>query len=139
MEACRFPIPYVYSKYLFYSSFSIGASSLVSIYFKDYVTFLFLFMLFLTSINYWYKPDYGLRRDIDMYLCKVINVYFYVTTLRVYSEYSNVFFVNAFYHIMFLYFIEHILYRFKNKKWIVFHMAMHLHLAVLTPFILYII
>ena len=139
MDACCLPIPYVYSKYLFYSSFSIGVSSLVSIYFKDYVTFLFLFMLFLTSINYWYKPDYGMSRDIDMYLCKVINVYFYVTTLSIYSEYHNLCFLNAFYHIMFLYFMEHILYRFKNKKWIVFHMSIHFYLAVLTPFILYII
>ena len=137
MDACHFPIPYAYSKYLFYSSFSIGLSSVVSIYYRDYVSFLFLFMLFLTSINYWYNPDYGLRRDIDMYLCKVINIYFYVTTLSIYDEYCNVIFVNGFYHILFLYFMEHIFYRLKNNKWIVFHMSIHLYLAVLTPVVLY--
>ena len=133
------PIPYVYSKYLFYSSFSIGASSVVSAYYKDYVSFLFMFMLFLTSINYWYNPDYGLRRDIDMFLCKIISLYFYLTTLSVYDEYCNVVFVNVFYNILFLYSMEHLCCYFKNSKWIVFHMAIHLHLSLFSPFVLYIL
>ena len=45
MDACSLPIPFAYSKYLFYSSFTIGDSSFISVYYKDYVTFLFMFML----------------------------------------------------------------------------------------------
>jgi hypothetical protein len=139
MDACSLPLVYDYSKYLFYSSFSIGASSIVSAYYKDYVTFLFMFMLYLTSINYWYKPDYGLRRDIDMFLCKVINIYFYLTTLSAYDEYCNVIFVNALYNVLFLYAVEHIFCHLKNKKWIILHMAIHLQLSFFTPFVLYIL
>ena len=139
MDACSLPISYKYSKYLYASSFTIGASSIVSVYYKDYVTFLFMFMLFLTSINYWYKPDYGLRRNIDMFLCKVINLYFYLTTLSLYDEYCNVFFVNAFYNVLFLYLLEHIYCYFNNKQWIIFHMAIHLQLSFFTPFLLYIL
>ena len=137
MDACSLPLVYDYSKYLFYSSFSIGISSVVSIYYRDYVTFLFMFMLFLTSINYWYKPDYGLRRNIDMFLCKVINVYFYITTLSVYDEYCNVIFVYGLYHVMFLYLLEHLYYYYNNKQWIIIHMAIHVHLALFVPFVFY--
>jgi hypothetical protein len=139
MEACSLPIPFAYSKYLFYSSFTIGASSFISVYYKDYVTFLFMFMLFLTSINYWYKPDYGLRRDIDMFLCKVINIYFYLMTLSVYDEYCNVIFVYGFYNVLFLYLMEHICCYFKNRQWIIFHMVIHFQLSFFTPFVLYIL
>ena len=139
MDACALPISYKYSKYLFASSFTIGASSIVSAYYKDYVTFLFMFMLFLTSINYWYKPDYGLRRDVDMFLCKLINLYFYLTTLSLYDEYCNVVFVYGFYNALFLYFMEHLYCYFNNKKWIIFHMAIHLQVSFLVPFVLYIL
>ncbi len=139
MDACSYPLSYEYSKYLYYSSFLIGASSFVSLYYKDYVTFLFMFMLWLTSINYWYKPDFGIRRDIDMYLCKIVNFYFFAMTLSVYEEYHNQVFINLFYNAFFLFLIELLFYHYKKKQWIVLHMALHFQVAIFVPFVLYIL
>ena len=138
-DACILPLSYKYSKYLFYSSFLIGVSSGISLYYKEYTTFLFLFMLFLSSINYWNDPDYGWGRNIDMFLCKVVGLYFYGNTLFFYDEFCQQVFINSMYSILFLFFMEHLYYHLKNKKWIIFHTAIHFQLAVFTPFSLYIL
>jgi hypothetical protein len=139
MEACRLPISYEYSKYLYYSSFLIGVSSTISLYYKDYSTLLFMFLLFLTSINYWQRPDYGFRRNIDMFLCKIIALFFYIKTTIFYDEFISEIFVNCAYNIFFLYAVELLLWHYRNKKWIIFHMAIHFYLSVITPFSLYLL
>lgn len=139
MDGCRLPISYEYSKYLYYSSFLIGVSSTISLYYKDYSTLLFMFILFLTSINYWKRPDYGFRRDVDMFLCKVIALFFYLKTTIFYDEFVSEIFINSLYNIFFLYAMEQILWHYRNKKWIIFHMTIHFYLSVLTPFCLYLI
>jgi hypothetical protein len=117
----------------------IGVSSTISMYYNDYSTVLFMFLLFLTSINYWQRPDYGFRRDVDMFLCKVIAVFFYLKTTIFYDEFIAEIFINTTYNIFFLYALEHLLWYYRNKKWIIFHMAIHIYLSVLTPFCLYLI
>ena len=139
MEACSLPLPYEYSRYLFYSSFLIGVSSFVSLYYDDLYSFLFMFVMFISSIHFWYKPDYGIGRDIDMFLCKLMTVYFYGNTLFYYDEYYHVIYINALYAVLFFYLCETILYSLKNTKWIVFHMAIHFYLSLFAPFILYIL
>lgn len=136
---CTLPLPYEYSKYLFYSSFLIGWSSFVSLYYQDNLTFLFMFIMFISSIRFWYKPDYGLIRDIDMCLCKIACVYYFGITFYFFGEYYQVVYLNTFYSILFFYACELVLYACKNKKWIVFHMAIHFYFAMLAPFILYIL
>ena len=138
-NACALPLPYEYSRYLFYSSFLIGASSIVCILYQDYLSFVIMFMMFLSSIHFWYRPDYGIGRNIDMFLCKCIVVYFYGNMLCYYDEYCLVFFINSFLSVLFFYATELLLYYLKNKKWIVFHMAIHFYLSFFTPFILYIL
>jgi hypothetical protein len=139
MDACSLPLSYNYSKYLYYSSFLLGISSCVSFYFQDYYTFLFMFVLFLSSIQFWRKPDYGLQRDIDMFLCKCIAVYFYMNTLCFYDEITRTIYSSCFTSILLFYMIEWLLYSLKNKKWIIFHMAIHIYVSFFTPFILYIL
>ena len=136
-SACSYPLSYQYSKYLFYSSFLIGISSVVSLYYKDILSFIFLFMLFLSSINHWYKPHYGIGRNIDLILCKVIGLYFYGNTFVYYEEFYRECYMNGLYSIFFLFLMELLYYHFQNKKWIVFHMAIHLHLSFFVPFVLY--
>jgi hypothetical protein len=138
-DACILPLPYEYSKYLFYSSFLIGASSFICAYYQDYLTFVIMFMMFLSSIHFWYRPDYGVGRDIDMFLCKCIVIYFYGNALFYYDEYCLELFMNSFVCVLFFYASELVLYSLKNKKWIVFHMAIHFYLSLFTPFILYIL
>jgi len=137
--ACSLPLPYEYSRFLFYSSFLIGISSTVSLFYQDTLTFLFMFIMFLSSIHFWYKPEYGIRRDMDMFLCKLITLYFFGITIYFYGEYYQMVYLNALYTILFFYLCETILYACKNKKWIVFHMAIHFYFSMLVPFILYVL
>jgi len=139
MDAFNLPLPYMYSKYLYYSSYLLGVSSCVSFYYQDYITFLFMFVLFLSSIHFWRRPDYGLQRDIDMFLCKCIAVYFYMNTLCYYDPYCQSVMINYFICVFLFYMTELILYSLKNKKWIVFHMAIHFYVSFFTPFLFYIL
>jgi len=139
MEGCCLPLPYEYSKYLFYSSFFIGASSFVSLYVQDTPTFLFMFIMFTSSIRFWYKPDYGWIRDIDMFLCKCMSLYFFGVTLYYYGEYYQTVYLNALYTILFLYVCELLCYAYQSKKWIIFHMTIHLYFSIWIPFILYVL
>jgi hypothetical protein len=136
-EACNLPLPYTYSKYLYYSSFLIGLSSFVSFYYQDYKTFLFMFILFMSSIRFWRRPDYGWVRDLDMFLCKCIGVYFYMNTLCYYDEYCRAVSMHVLLCVLLFYAIELILYSLQCKKWIIFHMALHFYVSFFTPFILY--
>ena len=133
------PMPYEYSQYLYYTSHLIGISSLISLYHQDYKTFLFMFILCLSSINYWVTPDYGILRNIDLFLAKTINLYFYGNTLVFKDEYAHTVFVNALYSVLFFYCIEQILVYNQDPKWIIFHMMIHFYLSIFTPFVLYIL
>jgi len=138
MDYC-FPLPYEHSRFLFYSSFLIGLASFVSLYYQDTVTFLFMFIMFISSIHFWYKPDHGLVKEIDMFLCKLLSLYFFWITFYFYDEYCQVVYFNVLYSIFFFYACEIVLYACKNKKWIVFHMVIHFYFAMFAPFILYIL
>ena len=139
MDPCKFPIPYSYSKYLYYSSFLIGISSFISFYYEDYKSFLFLFVLFISSIRYWRSPDYGWVRDLDMFICKCVGVYFYMNTLCYYDEYCRAVSIHVLMCMMIFYMIDIILCVMKNEKWIIFHMALHFYISFFTPFVLYIL
>jgi hypothetical protein len=139
MDGCMLPLSYQYSKYLYYSSFLLGASACISFYFQDYYTFLFMFVLFLSSIQFWRKPDYGIQRDVDMFLCKCLAVYFYMNTLCYYDEFCRTMYMSCFICIFLFLMTEWILYSIKNKQWIIFHMAIHIYVSFFTPFILYIL
>ena len=70
MDGLTIPLPYEYSKFLFYSSFSMLIATIISCIMNDiYITAYFL-VIFITSINYWRQPEYGLRRDIDLFMVK---------------------------------------------------------------------
>lgn len=138
MDACSYPLSYSYSKYLFYSSFFIGVSSLVCLYYRDYLSFFLMFVLFLSSINYWSNAVNGISRDIDLFLCKCFGLYFYVNTFIYKDEYSLDIYTYGMYNVMFLFIMEHLFFYFKNPKWIIFHMGVHFY-SVFTPFVFYIL
>ena len=139
MEACFFPMPESYSRPLFYTSFSRAPSAMVSIYFQDYTNAFMMFLLFLTSIQFWYRPDYGYRRDIDMIMCKMLACYYYLTILYDREEFYSMVYICGFSQILSLYIGEIILCYLYSPKWIILHMAMHIQMAFLVPFVLYIL
>lgn len=133
------PLKNEYTRYLYYTSYLVGISSMVSFYHRDYTTFVYMFILFLTSINYWNNPAPGWRRDIDKFVCKIINVYFYETTLFFQNEFRHQVFVNTLWHVLFLYFLEWIYFYYQNPSWIIIHMMLHFYLSFSVPFVLYIL
>jgi hypothetical protein len=138
MDACSYPLPYKYSKYLFYSSFFIGLASLMCLYYKDYLSFLIIFFLFLSSIHYWANAINGIARDIDLFLCKFFGLYFYINTFIYKDEFSREIYKYGTYNVIFLFVLEHLFFYYKNPKWIIFHMGVHFY-SVFTPFVLYIL
>lgn len=133
------PANYEHVVYIYYTSYLIGVSSVICLYYGDVPTFFMMFALFLTSIHFWYNPSYGIGRDVDLFLSKFIVVYFYGISVLYHNEYCRDVFVYIVYQVGFLYFVEHILIYFQNPQWIVLHMMIHIHLAFFTPFILYIL
>ena len=59
-------MPKSQADYLFYTSFSALVGSLYGFYKKKYINSLGVFLIFVTSINYWRNPVYGWRRNIDI-------------------------------------------------------------------------
>jgi len=133
------PLKNEYTIYLYYTSYLLGLSSLVSYYYNDYLTFFCMFAVFLTSINYWKNPRYGIARNIDLFLVRFIAAYFYVSTFIYCDEYNHTVYNGCLYNTLFLFFMEHIYVYFNNKQWVVIHMTLHMYLSFLTPFVLYIL
>ncbi len=129
IHAFEFPLNQNYSKFLFYSSFMIGISSCIAFYMQDTILTIFLFLLFLTSINYWRKPEYGIRRQIDMTLCGITLFYFVTIAFLFLPEFNRVMYINTSICVGVFYLFEYILCYLKSVKWIVFHMAMHIYLS----------
>lgn len=123
----EFPLNTNYSKFLFYSSFMIGISSCIAFYMQDTILTIFLFLLFLTSINYWRKPEHGIRRQIDMFLCGICTVYFIIVSFLFLPEFNRVMYINTAICVGVFYIFEYTLCYIRSIKWIIFHMAMHIY------------
>lgn len=136
IHAFEYPLNQNYSQFLFYSSFMIGISSCIAFYMNDTFLTLFLFLLFLTSVNYWRKPDYGLRRQIDMFLCGCCAFYFTTIAFLFLPEFNRVMYLNTSICVGVFYILEYVLYYMKNVKWIIFHMAMHMYISFFSVLIL---
>jgi hypothetical protein len=138
MEGCKYPLPYKYSKYLYLSSFLMGLSAIFALYFDEGIVSIYFFLLFLTSINFWRKPEYGLRHKLDKLLvyagCLYVLIYIYLLS----GEFYKIMWLNMFICSFIFYIIEYILCYFKSTKWIVFHMAIHLYASLMVLFIFFI-
>ena len=129
MAGHTFPMCYSYSKFLLYSSCAIGISSVIAYIMNDVYVSVYLFILFLTSINFWRKPEYGLRRNIDL---TVVYMYVLYTILNIFllkNEFHRVFLLAVFLSVNLYNVVEYILYYFGSTKWIIFHMAMHIYVS----------
>lgn len=82
-------------KTIFYISFLSLGSSIYAVYNKYYILSLCPGGVFLTSINYWRKPDYSWRRYLDMTYVKFALCY------QIYKAYRSQYMLQ-YYTIMFL-------------------------------------
>jgi hypothetical protein len=92
---------------LYKSSYTILISIAYALYRKHYVLIIVPSMVFLTSINYWRKPDYSWRRYFDMITVKCMMVY------QIYVAY-NAQFIN---HCLVLWVIGTFAYYFATVKY----------------------
>jgi len=136
-EGCTLPLPYKYSKYLFCSSFLMSVTALVTLYHDEGITSLYYFLLFLTSINFWRRPEHGFRRQLDQLLIYSGCLYvFYNVFLVLKTEFQRVTFISLFACVLIFDIIEIVLCYFNSTKWIIFHMAMHLYVSMMGFYVL---
>jgi hypothetical protein len=136
-DGCVLPLPYKYSKYLFCSSFLMSGTALVTLYYDDGVTSLYYFLLFLTSINFWRRPEHGFRRQLDQVLVYSGCLYvFYNVFLVLNTEFQRVTFISLFLSVLLFDLAEIILCYLNSTKWIVFHMAIHLYVSIMGFYVL---
>ena len=139
MEGCQYPLPYKYSKYLVMSSFLMGLSALFALYFDEGFISIYFFLLCLTSINFWRKPQYGIRHKIDKMLVYTGVIYFlFYTYILLNKEFYRIMFLNLFICVLSFDIIERICCYFNSTKWIIFHMTVHLYVSIMGLFIIFI-
>jgi len=139
MEGCRYPLPYKYSKYLVMSSFLMGLSALFALYFDEGFISIYFFLLCLTSINFWRKPQYGIRHKIDKMLVYTGVIYFlFYTYILLNKEFYRIMFLNLFICVLSFDIIERICCYFNSTKWIIFHMTVHLYVSIMGLFIIFV-
>jgi hypothetical protein len=127
MAGFKIPMEYEYSKFLFYSSFSMGISAFIAYIMNDLYITVYFFLLFLTSINHWRQPEYGLRRNIDI---TVVGIGFFYALLKIFllkDEFHRVGLIIIGICSVFMYTFEYVLEYFDSPKWIIFHMTLHLY------------
>ena len=137
MDGISLPMSYNYSKFLFYSSFSMLLSCTIAIIMNEpYVTTYFL-LLFLTSINYWRRPEYGIRRNIDLFVvyAGVFITFWQACLLK--NEFCRFMFLSLFLNAAFFYIIEQILCYCRCVTWIIFHMAIHIYESLAALFVIF--
>lgn len=137
MDDSLLVVPLSYSKFLFYSSFSMLVSVIIAIIVNDiYVTCYFL-LLFLTSINYWRRPEYGLRRNIDLFVvrCGMIIVFYQVCLLK--NEFCRFIFLSMAFCSTMFFVLENILSYLNIVQWVIFHMAIHLYMSLAALFVVF--
>ena len=138
-EGCCYPIPYKYSKYLFYSSFTMSLTSLIALYFDEGITSFYYFILFLTSINFWRKPEYGIRHKMDKTIVYIgLGYTFFVIYMLLNKEFYRIVFINMFLCVLIFDIISRTLCMVNSTKWIIFHMAIHIYASIMGLFIFFI-
>jgi hypothetical protein len=129
MAGHTFPMCYSYSKFLLYSSFLLGISAFIAYIMNDIYITSYLLILFLSSINYWRKAEYGLRRNIDLTVVSIGALYTLLKLFLLKSEFHRVGLLIITLCTMLFFISEHILFYLDSPKWIIFHMALHIYVS----------
>jgi hypothetical protein len=124
---------------LFYSSFLFLIASMVSYSFQDVLSSWVFLALFMTSINHWRYPCYGMNRLLDIACCVLICLYMYILFLLQYSHFHVVFFEIILVTIAFVFLLEWVLYLMEHPFWIILHLVIHTYTCYFLLFGLYLL
>ena len=126
-----------YSKFLFYSSFSMVLAMIISYIMNDlYISLYFLF-LFLSSINHWRRPEYGMRRNIDLFIVYLGCAFTILKVCVLKNEFNRYIVLSMLFCMIIFYFLEYLLVYFNSNKWVLLHMTIHLYSSLLILFVLF--
>jgi hypothetical protein len=137
MTGHNLPMCYSYSKFLLYSSCLIGISSFIAYIMDDLYISVYLFLLFLTSINYWRKPEYGLRRNIDLTAVSIGALYTLLNLFLLKDEFHRVGLLIIFFCCFVFFILENVLSYLDSPKWIIFHMMLHIYFVCGTFLVIF--
>ena len=130
-------ITYHNTRFLYYTSFLFLLSSLLSYFYDAFYSSIVIFLLFLTSVTHWKRPDNNIIKRIDLFIVKVFGFFYFIYSLYK-TEFYRVFFTNIGISIVIFYIIEHVLDFFENSQWIIFHMAVHIYASYISILFLFI-
>ena len=120
-------VPYKYSKFLFLSSFSMLIASLISYIMNDSYITLYFFILFITSINHWRRPEYGIRRNIDLFIVMMGFFMLLWQLCLLKSEFNRYCLCCMLICCIIFYIIEHIMEYCNCMNWVILHMTIHIY------------
>ena len=130
--------PREFCEYFLFTTIFIFITGCIMFYNKDYVTSLFIFSLAFTSINFWRNPQFDYRRTIDMTMCKIVIIFFLISSVN-FPEFNRVLYECIVITFIIFTIIENILWAFDNYQWIIFHLAIHIYTAYFVLFIYYVL
>jgi hypothetical protein len=128
---------YEYTKYLFYTSFLFLLSSFLIFFYDSLLSSIIIFILFLTSVNHWKRPDNNIIKIIDLIIVKLVGFLYLINSFYK-DEFYRVLSMNVGISMVIFYVIEHILDFYENNQWIIFHMSVHIYAVYVTILFLFV-
>lgn len=130
-------VTYDYTNYLFYTSFLFLLSAFLIFLYDSFFSSVIIFILFLSSVTHWKRPDNNIIKNVDLIIVKVVGLLYIIHSFYK-DEFYRVFCTNIAITIIIFYIIEHILDFYRNNQWIIFHMAIHIYAAYVFILFLFI-
>ena len=124
-------LPFKYSRWLMLSSVSLLIPSIVALQKNRYDSGLVYSVVYMSAINYWRKPIYGIRRDIDILVVRFNFIYATVNCIHKYG--MSTYYWNIPISIIMMYHLGFFLHD-KTPYWIMAHCSVHL-LSALAMYI----
>lgn len=125
-----------YKNILFCSSFCMLFSSIISYIKNDLYKFIYYTTLFLTSINFWRDPIYGLRRNMDLSVVYSGVLFTFTQIFLLKNDFYMYCVLSMCWCCLVFYIFEFICVYFNSNKWVIFHMSLHLYASLMIIFIL---
>ena len=115
-----------YAKCLVVSSLSFLIPAICAFYRKQYLDSVSICIISCISANFWRKPTYSWRRDVDIVVARVSLVVYVVKGL-IYVRYVPYMVTGlpGLVGILYCYYLSDVLLYAKNANWYKFHMAFH--------------
>ena len=130
-------VTYDHTKYLFYTSFLFLISSFFIFFYDSFVSSVIIFILFLSSVNHWKRPDNNIIRIVDLIIVKLVGVLYFINSFYK-DEFYRMLSMNVGISMVIFYVIEHILDFYENNQWIIFHMSVHIYAAYVIILFLFV-